>query len=77
MNALTAERDEWLIGFGAVAGDDTLSAVGDLTEAAARLFDALHRADATPQSRIAVAPVPADGVGAAINARLQRAAYRS
>ncbi|WP_443018982.1 L-threonylcarbamoyladenylate synthase [Sphingomonas sp.] len=67
---------EWLIGFGAVAGDDTLSAIGDLTEAAARLFDALHRADASDRAAIAVAPIPDDGIGAAINDRLRRAAYR-
>ena len=71
-----AEPDEWLIGFGAVAGDDTLSASGDLVEAAARLFDALHRADASPRPRIAVAPVPGEGVGVAINDRLRRAAHR-
>jgi L-threonylcarbamoyladenylate synthase len=77
LDAETAEVDEWLIGFGAVAGDDTLSATGDLAEAAARLFDALHRADAAARVRIAVAPVPADGLGAAINDRLRRAAWRA
>ena len=75
LNATAAEPDEWLIGFGAVAGDDTLSEAGDLTEAAARLFAALHRADASGKPRIAVAPVPGEGVGAAINDRLQRAAF--
>lgn len=67
---------EWLIGFGAVAGDDTLSTSGDPVEAAARLFDALHRADASAAERIAVAPVPTASVGAAINDRLRRAATR-
>jgi L-threonylcarbamoyladenylate synthase len=57
-------------------GDDTLSALGNLTEAAARLFHALHRADASPKSRIAVAPIPETGIGAAINDRLRRAAHR-
>lgn len=66
---------EWLIGFGAVAGDDTLSIRGDLVEAAANLFDALHRADASPAARIAVAPVPETGIGIAINDRLRRAAH--
>lgn len=74
LNALAAEPGEWLIGFGAVVGDDTLSARGDLKEAAARLFHALHRAEASRSRAIAVAPVPADGVGAAINDRLGRAA---
>jgi tRNA threonylcarbamoyl adenosine modification protein (Sua5/YciO/YrdC/YwlC family) len=76
LNAKEAEADEWLIGFGPVVGDDTLSATGDLTEAAARLFAALHRADASPRPRIAVAPVPGEGLGEAINDRLRRAAYR-
>lgn len=74
LDAVDSAEDEWLIGFGAVAGDDTLSASGDLGEAAARLFAALHRADRSPKPRLAVAPVPRDGIGAAINDRLSRAA---
>lgn len=70
------EQGEWLIGFGAVAGQDTLSASGDPVEAAARLFDALHRADASDALAIAVAPIPATGIGIAINDRLARAAVR-
>ena len=66
--------DEFLIGFGPVAGDASLSPSGDLIEAAARLFDLLHRADASPKPRIAVAPIPDHGIGAAINDRLRRAA---
>ena len=76
LEASDAADDEWLIGFGPVAGDDTLSASGDLTEAAARLFDALHRADASPSARIGIAPVPDEGIGIAINDRLRRAAHR-
>lgn len=76
LDARAAEPGEWLIGFGDVAGDDTLSATGDPIEAAARLFDALHRADASPSARIAVAPLPESGIGAAINDRLRRAAAR-
>ncbi len=75
LDARTAEAGEWLIGFGAVAGDDTLSAAGDPVEAAANLFDALHRADASDSASIAVAPVPETGLGAAINDRLRRAAH--
>ena len=74
LNADRAEADEFLIGFGTVAGDCTLSASGDVTEAAARLYAALHEAARAPQPRIAVAPVPEDGVGRAINDRLKRAA---
>ena len=66
--------DEWLIGFGAVTGDDTLSAAGDPIEAAARLFGALHRADAACPPAIAVAPVPGGGIALAIRDRLARAA---
>ncbi|TXC71920.1 threonylcarbamoyl-AMP synthase [Sphingomonas ginsenosidivorax] len=76
LSAVEAEAGEWLIGFGAVAGDVSLSASGDLIEAAARLFDLLHAADANAAARIAVAPVPADGIGEAINDRLRRAAHR-
>lgn len=74
LNAVRAEADEFLIGFGTVAGDCTLSASGDVIEAAARLYAALHEAARAPQPRIAVAPVPEDGVGRAINDRLKRAA---
>lgn len=74
LDAVTASPREFHIGFGAVAGDETLSATGNLAEAAARLFDLLHRADASGRSAIAVAPVPARGLGAAINDRLRRAA---
>lgn len=76
LNAITAQQGEWLIGFGrlAPACDVTLSESGDLTEAAARLFDLLHAADAADCQRIAIAPIPEDGLGAAINDRLRRAA---
>ncbi|KHL24791.1 translation factor Sua5 [Croceibacterium mercuriale] len=74
LNAMMAEADEYWIGFGPVAGHASLSADGDLAEAAAGLYAALHRAAAAPQPRVAVAPVPDGGIGAAINDRLRRAA---
>lgn len=74
LDAVEAAPDEWLIGFGPIAGDVTLSADGDLVEAAAALFDLLHQADRQPAARIAVAPIPDEGLGAAINDRLRRAA---
>ncbi len=74
LNVIAPEADEWLIGFGPVAGDMTLSATGDLVEAAANLFDALHAADANPSQRLAIAPIPNTGLGIAINDRLCRAA---
>ena len=73
LNATKAEADEYLIGFGPVAGDSSLSPSGDLVEAATRLFDLLHQADASAKPRIAVAPVPDEGLGQAINDRLRRA----
>ena len=69
-----ADADEYLIGFGDADGDANLSHGGDLIEAAAHLFDLLHEADQSPRPRIAVAPVPGEGLGAAINDRLRRAA---
>ena len=74
LNAATAEPDEWLIGYGPIDGDDHLGLTP--TDAAANLFAALHRADMSPTARIAVAPIPEDGIGAAINDRLRRAAHR-
>jgi L-threonylcarbamoyladenylate synthase len=76
LNATVAETGEWLIGFGVIAGDENLSASGDLAQAAAHLFDALHNADAGNCAAIAVAPIPLTGIGVAINDRLARAATR-
>jgi len=74
LNACSREGDEFMIGFGAVPGDISLSETGDLDEAASSLFAALHIADASSLPRIAVAPVPENGIGVAINDRLRRAA---
>ena len=67
-------EDAFMIGFGAGDCDYQLSASSDLAEAAARLFDALHAGAASERLRIAVVPIPLDGLGAAINDRLMRAA---
>jgi len=72
--AETANSDEYHIGFGPISGDESLSVSGDLAEAASRLYALLHEAAASPQPRIAVAPVPDEGMGIAINDRLRRAA---
>ena len=74
LNAASAAADEFLIGFGGIAGAISLSQQGDLAEAAAQLYAALHAAAAAPQPRIAVAPIPNKGIGEAINDRLARAA---
>jgi L-threonylcarbamoyladenylate synthase len=76
LGVTVADADEFLIGFGDVGGDASLSPSGDLVEAASRLFDLLHQADASAKQRIAVAPVPAGGLGLAINDRLHRAVAR-
>ena len=51
-----------------------LSAGGDLIEAAANLFSHLRELDRAGVARIAVMPIPRDGLGEAINDRLARAA---
>jgi L-threonylcarbamoyladenylate synthase len=74
LDAREAQAGEFHIGFGAIAGHASLSPGGDLVEAAARLYAILHQAAADMAPRIAVAPIPEDGIGAAINDRLRRAA---
>jgi L-threonylcarbamoyladenylate synthase len=74
LDVAQAAEDEFLIGFGPIKGDVSLSETGDPIEAAARLFDLLHQADAAPHARIAVAPLPGSGIAAAIRDRLKRAA---
>ncbi len=79
LDAEMASEAELLIGFGPTAPADcfiNLSAQGNLTEAAAGLFAALHAADAAAQKQgrsLAVMPIPTDGLGEAINDRLARA----
>lgn len=74
LEAAEAQENEWLIGFGPVEGQSTLSDSGDLVEAAAKLFDCLHEAEAQDRPFIAVAPIPDESLGIAINDRLRRAA---
>lgn len=61
-------------GFEQAAALEILSARGSDVEAASNLFAALHRLDASSAARIVVGPMPADGLGAAIQDRLTRAA---
>jgi L-threonylcarbamoyladenylate synthase len=74
LDVVQAAPDEFFVGFGSVTGDANLSVNGDLVEAAARLFDILHRAESSAKPRIAVAPIPDEALGSAINDRLRRAA---
>lgn len=77
MDVITPNDDEYMIGFGDVAGQINLSSSGDLIQAAANLFAYLHMADEDAQTlgktKIAVAPIPMTGLGVAINDRLKRA----
>lgn len=52
---------------------EDLSPAGDLTQAAAALFAAMHRLDAADLDVILAVPVPEVGLGRAINDRLRRA----
>ncbi|MBK4216536.1 threonylcarbamoyl-AMP synthase [Paracoccus caeni] len=72
INAPDMREGETHITFGR-PGAFSLSPHGDLTEAAANLFDMLRRADREGLP-IAVDPVPDHGLGTAINDRLRRAA---
>jgi len=78
LNARTVAPDEALLAFGTAlsgaADTENLSPGGDLAEAAARLFAALHRLDRPGFAAIAVMPIPMEGLGEAINDRLTRAA---
>ncbi len=73
LNARSRQGDEVLLGFGPVDCDLNLSSTGNLPEAAANLFAALHKLNDTGRP-IAVSPIPHHGLGAAINDRLRRAA---
>ncbi len=78
LNADAPREGEMYLAFGADAPQGVpglnLSPTGDLAEAAANLYAYLHILDATGVETIAVAPIPAHGLGEAINDRLRRAA---
>ncbi|MEO1193868.1 MAG: L-threonylcarbamoyladenylate synthase [Pseudomonadota bacterium] len=78
LNAQSVEADEGLLAFGTplagAAQVENLSETGDVVEAAANLFAALRRLDQPGLAGLAAMPVPAQGLGEAINDRLRRAA---
>lgn len=75
LDARAPEPGEAWLSFGPGApGPYNLSPAGDLREAAANLFAYLRAADRTRPAGIAVAPIPHEGLGEAINDRLKRAA---
>jgi L-threonylcarbamoyladenylate synthase len=76
LNAFEHSPDEAMLGFGPAPFPVTLnlSETGNLTEAAANLFQMLRQLDKDPYVGIAVMPIPETGLGLAINDRLRRAA---
>lgn len=76
INADAARPGEAFLGFGPRHPADglNLSPSGDLAEAAANLFSYLRAADRAAPRAIAVARIPDQGLGEAINDRLRRAA---
>jgi L-threonylcarbamoyladenylate synthase len=83
INVTRPRADEVLLAFGpeiphvrhGASPALNLSPSGDLVEAAANLFAMLHELDSRAPDGIAVMPIPATGLGAAINDRLTRAAH--
>lgn len=75
LNADAPGRDEAYLGFGlGLSFTLNLSLCGDVVEAAANLFRHLKALDDAGFRKIAIAPIPSHGLGAAINDRLARAA---
>ena len=79
LEARSVAANEALLAFGepvlpGAARTESLSPTGDLTEAAANLFALLRALDQPQYKAIAVAPIPDQGLGRAINDRLRRAA---
>jgi L-threonylcarbamoyladenylate synthase len=79
LNAAAPLPGEALLAFGPAALPQGVAAInlspsGDLIEAAANLFTALRRLDASGAHTIAVMPIPEQELGEAINDRLRRAA---
>ena len=77
INVTQPQDDEYFIGFGNIDGDLNLSPEGDLCEAAGNLFAYLRLADKNAVAgKIAIAPIPTNGLGLAINDRIKRASYK-
>ena len=79
LGATTVHSNEALLAFGPDAPPGALATINlsascDLKEAAAKLFGALRELDRAGAATIAVMPIPGNGLGEAINDRLQRAA---
>jgi L-threonylcarbamoyladenylate synthase len=78
LNASSPQPGEAYLAFGPTTAGGivrNLSPTRDLREAARNLFAMLHELDGLAAA-IAVAPIPVNGLGEAINDRLSRAATR-
>lgn len=80
LNVHSIEKDEALLNFGHSGLNSSvelnLSTTASLEEAAANLFDFLRHLDNLGCPKVAVAPIPNQGIGIAINERLSRAAIK-
>jgi L-threonylcarbamoyladenylate synthase len=76
LNATKFSKTETVLGFGPGAPTSAfnLSSTGNLIEAAANLFNFMHKLNKPGASPIAVMPIPEVGLGQAINDRLRRSA---
>jgi len=74
LNSKVFKKNEVSLGFGEILCDLNLSREANLAEAASNLFDYLHKLDEMGAEKIAVSPIPEEGIGIAINDRLRRAA---
>jgi L-threonylcarbamoyladenylate synthase len=82
LNAMSVGQGEALLAFGPTRAKGAeraamtlnLSPAGDLREAATNLFSFMRELDRSGAGVIAVEPIPAQGLGEAINDRLARAA---
>lgn len=82
LDYINPKAGEALIAFGSGALPEGFTTVinispsADLNEAASNLFAAIHNLESQSVSGIAVMPIPTEGLGIAINDRLQRAANK-
>jgi L-threonylcarbamoyladenylate synthase len=76
LNAVNKRNGEAYLAFGPtdIKADLNLSEVADLDEASHNLYAYLRTLDKTGVKSIAIAPIPLEGLGGAINDRLKRAA---
>lgn len=75
LNCKTCDEGAALLAFGKQEAETmfNLSVSGNLREAAANLYLGLKKLDTTGVAKICVSPIPNEGLGIAINDRLQRA----